>query len=128
MTMLALLLLLLTICTGLVTRNHNKPIVFSNIIHPNCKECKYYIDPESTEKFGRCELFYDMIDVNGRKKRRNKEVPVVRSWDCVDGLYYVEKEKEEKDNSGYGNPFYTTEFACKNKNNEEDDTMAYAVL
>lgn len=76
---------------GFTFNKRDTSFLIINKKFPDCTKCKYYIKQEADDVEGKCKLFHYYIDVNNTEKIIYRHVSVVKSWDCIDGLYYSEK-------------------------------------
>ena len=121
-TLLSLLVVLITFIikgTSFIMRPSYNKILYQ-VGYNDCKDCKHFKKDE--DYGGRCALFhYTVEDVNGNKKKIYKDTLSVRSWECIDGLYFssITKKKEEEERERLMN---LDEYiiASKEFNNDDD--------
>ena len=89
--------MIITHATGFTMRPYDTRFI-QQIGYNDCKNCKHFIKDE--EYGGRCALFhYTIEDINGTKKKIYKDTISVRSWECIDGLYYSKVKNSDNKNS-----------------------------
>lgn len=118
--LLAILIITLFIHTaGFIMRPYDTRII-QQIGYNDCKNCKHFQKDE--EYGGRCALFhYTIEEISGNKKKIYKDTISVRSWECIDGLYYSEVKNSNNKNSVDLDKLINNMKDCDNDDWHDDD-------
>jgi hypothetical protein len=106
--------------TSFIMRPSFNKIIYQ-VGYNDCNDCKHFKKDE--EYGGRCALFHYIVeDSNGNKEKIYKDTLSVRSWECIDGLYYssVNKKKEEESLINLGE-YIIVNSKAPNNNDDDDD-------
>lgn len=80
--------------TSFIMRPSFNKIIYQ-VGYNDCNDCKHFKKDE--DYGGRCALFHYIVEEStGEKKKIYKDTLSVRSWECIDGLYYSSVTKECK--------------------------------